>query len=101
MQELKITEDKKNALLGRREIKAIFTKVGATPSIADVKKELAKVAEAAEDKIVVDHIFQKYGTQNSEIIAKVYEKEVPKKKVKKGSAAPADGAAPAVPAEKK
>jgi len=95
MQELKITSDKRNELLARREIKATFTKVGATPSAADAKKEIAKAAGAAEDKIVVEHVFQKYGMQNSEVIAKIYDKEVPKKKEKKGAAAPAEGAAPA------
>ncbi|MBU4246119.1 MAG: hypothetical protein ABIF85_01760 [Nanoarchaeota archaeon] len=98
MQELKITSDKRNELFARREIKAIFTKIGATPSIAETIKEIAKAAEAAENKIVVEHIYQKYGTPNSEIIAKIYDKEVPKKKDKKGSATPADAA---VPAEKK
>lgn len=95
MQELKIISDKRNELLARREIKATFTKEGATPSIAETTKEIAKVAGAAEDKIVVNQILQKYGTQNSEIIAKIYDKEVPKKKEKKGAAAPAEGAAPA------
>ncbi len=100
MQELKIISDKRNELLARREIKAIFTKVGATPSAADAKKEIAKAAGVAEDKIVVDQILQKYGMQNSEIIAKIYDKEVPKKKAKKGDK-PAEGAAPATAAEKK
>lgn len=95
MQEFKITSDKRNELLARREIKATFTKVGATPSIAETLKEIAKAAGAAEDKVVVEHIFQKYGMQNSEVIAKIYDKEVPKKKEKKGAAAPADAAAPA------
>ena len=96
MQEFKIISDKRNELLARREIKAIFTKVGATPSAADTKKEIAKAANASEDKIVVEQILQKYGTQNSEIIAKIYDKEVPKKKEKKGAtAAPADASASA------
>ena len=101
MQELKIISDKRNELLGRRDIKAIFTKEGATPSAADATKEIAKAAGAAEDKIVVEHVFQKYGMQNSEIIAKVYDKEVPKKKAKKSDAAPAEGAAAQAPAAEK
>ncbi len=100
MQELKIISDKRNELLGRKEIKAIFTKEGATPSKADVLKELAKVLNAKEENIAVGHIYQKYGKLQSEVIASVYDKEAPKKKSKKGEATPAEGAAPA-PAEKK
>ena len=95
MQELKIISDKRNELLARREINATFTKEGATPSIIETTKEIAKATGAAEDKILVNQILQKYGTQNSEIIAKIYDKEVPKKKEKKGAVAPADAPAPA------
>ncbi len=101
MQELKIISDKRNELLGRKEIKAVLTKEGATPSKADVLKELAKALDAKEENVAIQHVYQKYGTQNSEIIAKIYDKEVPKKKEKKGDAKPAEGAAPATAAEKK
>lgn len=95
MQELKIISDKRNELLERREIVAAFTKAGATPSAADVIKELAKQTGAKDENIVVEHVYQKYGKQTSEVIAKIYDKGAPKKKEKKAAAAaekPAEGA---------
>ncbi len=91
MNELRIVEDKRNELLARKEIKATFTTEKATPSKADISKELAKQLNAKEEQIDVQHIYQKYGKLQSEIIANIYDKEAPKKKVKKGDK-PAEGA---------
>lgn len=96
MNELRIVEDKRNELLARKEIKATFTTERATPSKAEIAKELAKQSGAKEESVEVKHIYQKYGKLQSEIIANIYDKEAPKKKAKKGDK-PAEGAA----AEKK
>ena len=88
MQELKIVEEKRNELFARKEIKAVYTSDKATPSNAEVIKELAKATGAKEECVEVKHIYQKYGKLQSEISANVYDKEAPKKKVKSKDAKP-------------
>ena len=107
---IEITSDKKNQLLGRRELE--FTLPGKlTPSRKETKADLAKTLNVPENLIVIDTIVQRTGSNITLGKAKVYANEELLKSValgyknkrgekKKGEAAPAP-AAPAPAAEKK
>jgi ribosomal protein S24E len=88
MVELTIKEEKENKLLDRKEVVALVSVGGTTPSYGQVTKALSEKFKKAEDHIVVDHIYQKYGKQEAEVIAKIYNKAV-----KKADEKPAEGSA--------
>ena len=95
--ELKIINQKENALLHRKEIHAHVSFDKATPSNADVMKQLATKLSAAEDVIVMRHIHGGFGKNVAHVEAYIYDskeqkmKIEPKVKAKKveGAAAPA------------
>lgn len=89
MVELTIKEEKENKLLDRKEVVAIASTGTTTPSYAAVTKALSEKFKKAEDHIVVDHIYQKYGKQEAEVIAKIYNKAVKKEEKKAEGSAPA------------
>jgi ribosomal protein S24E len=95
--ELKITNQKENVLLQRKDVTAHVAFDKATPSNADVAKALATKLSVAEDVIVVKQIDGGFGKHIATISAYVYDskeqkmKIEPKVKAKKA----ADGAAPA------
>ena len=101
--ELKIIEKKEQPMLSRIEIKGAISFEGATPSSADVKKQVASEMKVGADLIVIKNIFTKFGHGkadllayaylNKEDIAKIEPKE--KKKAEKPGAKPAEGAAEA------
>jgi len=71
---LEIANQKKNPLLGRREVE--FQIEGKpTPSRAQIKLELVKKLKAKEDLIVIDLVDQKTGYNTISGRAKVYDKE--------------------------
>lgn len=105
---IEITSDRKNVLLGRRELE--FTLPGKlTPSRKETKVDLAKQLNVSENLIVIDKIEQRTGSNLTLGSAKVYGSEEVMKDVtlsyknargtkKKGNAvAPAE----AKPVEKK
>lgn len=98
---LKTLEDRKNPLLERRELRFLVKQDNVTPKKEDVKKMVADLEKVEPKKVVIDHIYQKYGKQISEVWVKIYEKPPEKKK----AAAPKEGGeaakAPAKAAEKK
>lgn len=96
--ELKVTSQKENPLLMRKEITASVHFDKATPSNVEVSKALAAKFSAAEDVIVVKKIDGGFGKASAVITAYVYDtkeqkaKIEPKVKAKKaadGAAAPA------------
>jgi ribosomal protein S24E len=106
MAAIEITSDKKNKLLGRRELE--FSLPGKlTPSRKETKADLAKQLGVPESKIVIDSIVQRTGSNITLGKAKVYETEDAVKKISLGYKSArgekkkeAAAAAPA-PAEKK
>jgi len=96
---MKIIEKKENPLLSRTEVsaEAVFEK--ATPSKADIKKQIASELKADENLVVVKNIYTDYGSPSAKITAFVYNsKEAmektepkPKKEAKKAGAKPAEG----------
>jgi ribosomal protein S24E len=85
---LKIEKQEKKALVERDEIHAIAEEK-ITPSNAKIQEELANLTKKEKELIVVKHIYQKFGSNKSDIIAYVYDsaeslkKFEPKKKEKK------------------
>ncbi len=106
---IEITSEKKNPLLGRREIQ--FEIQGRlTPARADLKSELAKKLKAKDDMVVIDVVEQRTGYNvvtgrakaydDGKVMEKVelaYRSERDAKEKKEGEEAPAEKA----PAEQK
>lgn len=77
---IEITNDRRNVLLGRRELE--FTLPGKlTPSRKDTKTELAKTLNVNENLIVIDKIEQRTGSNLTLGTAKIYGSEDVMKKV--------------------
>ncbi len=100
MMSVEIKKQVKLPLLNRERITGYVHYEGVTPSRLDIKKEIAKKTSTAENKVVVRHVYGKYGEQRAKIIAHVYEDEAAMKKfephnllVKNGLAAPVQKAA--------
>jgi len=74
MAAIEITSDKKNVLLGRRELE--FSLPGKlTPSRKETRAELAKQLGVKENLIVIDSIVQRTGSNITLGRAKVYNSE--------------------------
>lgn len=73
--DLRILNKKDNPLLHRIEIEAELTADGPTPSNKDVAKELAKQTKAAEKLIIIKHIYSRFGTNQSDVLAYIYNDE--------------------------
>lgn len=78
-----VIEEKQNELLKRREMKIeIDHLLAATPSKADLLKELAAAYSVPEENILIDFIFTHKGIGKSVAKVKIYQ-EKPKVKEKK------------------
>lgn len=112
MMTLKILEHKKNALMGRDEIKAVVEHHGKpTPTREDILPSLENVLKANAEHIIVEKIFTMKGKGESLVKAYLYEnkEKMPKYKLdvlkkradkKKNKAAGEAAEAPAAPAPK-
>ncbi len=95
---LKIIEKKEQPMLSRIDVKAKLEFQGATPSTADVKKQLASELDVDEKLIVIKHIYTKFGSPTADVLACSYLNEEdmnkiePKPKKKEGDAAAAPAA---------
>lgn len=95
---MKLTVKKKesNLLLSREEIEAIINVSDATPSFAEVKKELSSKIGKPEELTVIKSIYQQFGSDEAKVSAFVYDskenldKIEPKLKVKKEKKAKAE-----------
>jgi ribosomal protein S24E len=75
-----VLDEKQNELLKRKEIKIeIEHLLAATPSKADLLKELATAYSVPEENIVIDYIFTQKGIGKSVAKVKIF-KEKPKLK---------------------
>jgi len=83
---LKVLEDKRNELLGRRELRFLIKQDAATPPKAEIEKMVAGVEKVEQNRVVVDHIYQKYGKTVSEVHVKIYDKPPAKKEKKEKKA---------------
>lgn len=79
--ELKVTEEKEDILLSRKEINAQITFKGATPSKEDIKKQLSSVLKADEKLIVIKNVFTSFGSETAKVIAYQYTNDEYMKKI--------------------
>jgi ribosomal protein S24E len=78
-----VLDEKQNDLLKRKELKLEVEHVlAATPSKAELLKELATAYSVPEENIIIDYIFTQKGIGKSVAKVKIY-KEKPKLKEKK------------------
>ena len=73
--EVEITEDKKNALLRRREVKFKATFVGSTPKREDVRSKLSAILNSDKKLTVLDYLKTEYGRHAASGYVKVYDSE--------------------------
>jgi len=105
--ELKITEQKENKLLNRKELRAHIDNNGATPKKEDVTAKIAALLNTDKNLVVVETTRQSFGARKSVAYAKVYnsledlKKTEPKPKEKKAKAPEESSASEAKPAEPK
>ncbi len=99
--EIEVQKQAKVPLLSRERVTGYAHFENVTPSRLDIKKALAAKIKAAEDCVVVRHVYQKYGARKAKIIAHVYAdqavmKELEPQKLleKNGLAAPVQAEAP-------
>ena len=72
---IEITEQKKVPLLSRERITATISFEGPTPSRDKLLKEIAKELKVVETKIIIKHIYTRFGVQHAKAIIHVYETE--------------------------
>ena len=103
--DVKILNQKENKLLHRKELQ-VRVESESTAKRDDLVGKLAELLNVDKNVVVVDSIYQSFGSHKANSYVKVYEsaehlqKTEPKKKEKKGKEGAAPAATPA-PAEKK
>lgn len=76
--------ERENVFLGRKELEFKVRHENATPSKADIVKELAARYSVSEEHVILNFIITRKGTHTAFVKAKIYkEKPVVKVKVKK------------------
>lgn len=70
--EVKLIDDRNNALLKRREVKFSATYVGSTPSRQEVRSKLAAVLNSDKNLTVLDYLRSDYGKHVAQGYVKVY-----------------------------
>ena len=97
---VEVKKQTKVPLLHRERVTGDVYFEEVTHSRLDVKKEIEKKTNTAENTVVVRHIYGKYGMRKAKVIAHVYQDEASMKRfephnllVKNGLAAPKQKAA--------
>lgn len=70
---LEIVSETQNKLYDRKEVKAKFTHISATPSRKEVVEALAEKF-GHKDSIVIDKVTQHFGRKEAEVSAKIYDR---------------------------
>ncbi|MBW2984462.1 hypothetical protein KY361_05065 [Candidatus Woesearchaeota archaeon] len=105
--DLKIIEKKEQPMLSRIEITGRLEFKGATPSAAEVRKQLSSQLKVGENLIVIKKISTHFGSGTADLVAYSYlnkedmEKIEPKPKEKKGKPGAAKEAPKEAPKEEK
>lgn len=72
---LQIKEQKTNALLSRKEVRATLAYEQVTPRREELKKQLATAMKADASKLVIRHIHPIYGERKAELLVFIYDDE--------------------------
>jgi small subunit ribosomal protein S24e len=75
MAEVKITSDRRNELLKRRELSFTLGYTGSTPSRSEVMGKVCAVLSLDEKKVVLDSVRTRFGERMMDGIARVYDDE--------------------------
>ncbi len=70
--ELDIIKEKETPLLSRKRVTAWVNYEGATPSRVEMVKEFAKKAKVAPEKIIIKHMYTRFGQQDLKLIVNIY-----------------------------
>lgn len=70
--QLRITKERENPLLNRREVWFEVSYDGPTPRFDEVRKELIKALKAPENLLILDRIVSEFGRRVARGYAKVY-----------------------------
>jgi small subunit ribosomal protein S24e len=73
--DLKITGDRRNELLKRRELSFALGYTGSTPSRSDVMGKVCAILSLDEKKVVLDSVKTRFGERRMEGTARVYDDE--------------------------
>ncbi len=84
--ELKITSQKEQNLLSRKEILADLSFDAAVPSRNELKKEIALKIGIPENLIIIRKIENDYGYKKAKVLAYAYEKEEDLKRIESRAA---------------
>lgn len=108
--DLKITGDRRNELLKRRELSFTLGYTGSTPSRSEVMGKVCAILNLDEKKVVLESVRTRFGERRMEGIVRVYDEEAMlarteraylaargKAKAKKGAEPEAPKAAPKEP----
>ncbi|MBU2589470.1 MAG: hypothetical protein KKA65_01940 [Nanoarchaeota archaeon] len=72
MIQLDIVQEKEMPLLERKRVTANLSFNGATPSKAELRKDIAKKLKVDEKLVAIRHVYQKFGSSNAKLIVHVY-----------------------------
>ncbi|MGA2934606.1 MAG: 30S ribosomal protein S24e [Methanomicrobiales archaeon] len=75
MADLKITSDRRNELLRRRELSFTLGYAGSTPSRSEVMGKVCAILNLDEKKVVLDSVKTRFGERKMLGIARVYDEE--------------------------
>src|SRR3989338_386633 len=78
--DMKITQEKENKFLERKEVKGTLQFVGTTPSNKTIQEELSKKYSAEKENVIVKKIHTTFGLQEGTINAVVYANEKARKR---------------------
>ncbi len=82
--ELEIIKDRKNDVVGRREIDFYVMQESRTPSIGEVKVEICKKLNLSPDSTVITNLSQSFGARQSRGSARSYPSVEAMKRFEKG-----------------
>jgi len=82
--DLKITGDRRNELLKRRELSFTLGYTGSTPSRSEVMGKVCAILNLDEKKVVLDSVKTRFGERTMLGSARVYDDEVTLKKTERG-----------------
>jgi small subunit ribosomal protein S24e len=82
--DLKITGDRRNELLKRRELSFTLGYTGSTPSRSEVMGKVCAILNLDEKKVVLDSVKTRFGERKMVGSARVYDDEETLKKTEQG-----------------
>ena len=70
---MEILKERKTPLLGRTRYTLKLEYEGSTPSRAKIQEQLAVKLKVDKEKVVIKHLYTRYGSKEAHIVAHVYD----------------------------